>query len=185
MNNQLEKQVIFQTLGNQAVSEIGYTPTVEERITRLKLALEELTELAADGYGLAHTFSEMLAIKIIDINKNYKGEDTEIYNATQALDATVDIAVINNGTIITNGHQHIFDDAYDLVDANNKTKFHTSIEEAEKTQDFYLGNGVNTVIETVKFNSINFYVCKDDSGKVRKPYNYESVDLSKLINKIS
>lgn len=180
MNNQLKLQEEFQALGGQTIGKLGYVPTVEERKLRLKLALEELCELA-EAYGMINYFMGLMDEKATeDSNIDF---DSFNYNAIEALDATIDIAVINNGTIITNGHQEIFDKGYELVDANNKTKFMTTIEQAQKTVDKLTETGKEDLtIDEVKLGSFNWYVVKNSSGKILKPYDYEPVDLTQLFN---
>ena len=139
MNKQLELQLDFQKLTGQKDFSLNRTPTVEERKLRLQLALEELCELA-DAYGLKHMFNQFLYDCFeTEVYKN-RGKsriDTEIYNETEALDAVIDIAVINNGTIICQGQHTIFDKEYVNIDTNNKTKFHKTNAEALQTQFHY------------------------------------------------
>lgn len=183
MNRQLELQEEFQLLGDQTVGKRGYIPTIKERTLRLKLALEELGELA-EAYGLDETFCKLLKEKIEGINKLYikrdfQPFDTETYDAQLAANATVDIAVINNGTIITQGQHYTFDENYEIVDAKNKTKFLSSIEEArdlvdelkgeEPENDFAIGEKV--------VNGRTYYFVKDTNGKIRKSLNFEAEDL--------
>lgn len=170
MNKHLELQLAFQKLAGQTVGDINYVPTVEERKLRLKLALEELTELA-EAYGLVQYFS--------NISRTHETTeiDTEEYNAVEALDATVDIAVINNGTIITCGLHNVFDKNYELVDTNNKTKFHTDYLEALKTQKYYTDKNTESTISEIIVDDIVYFTVLNSFGKVLKPYNYESVKL--------
>lgn len=181
MNEQLNLQVEFQTLGGQRVGILGYVPTVEERKLRLKLALEELTELA-EAYGMVNYFAN-LCCELDNQIILQDSEDNFNYNAVQALDATVDIAVINNGTIITNGHQEIFDEAYNLIDKNNKTKFHLSFENAKDTVDALTETGLEGFnIEEIKYNHFTFYVVLNSFGKIVKPIDFEPVNLKPLFN---
>ena len=176
MNKQLELQKQFQLLAGQTRFGINETPDIETRVLRLKLALEELCELG-EAFGLEDTFSSLLQSKIKD-GYDKIVIDTHAYNRKEALDAMIDIAVINNGTIITCGFEEIFDREYENVDTNNKTKFHTDIDEALRTQDYYIYGHVKTTIEKVIVNNVIFYVVKNIAGKVLKPYNYEQVELN-------
>ena len=176
MNKQLELQKQFQLLAGQTRFGINETPDIETRVLRLKLALEELCELA-EAFGLEDTFSSLLQSKIKDVYDKIV-IDTHVYNQKEALDGLLDIAVINNGTIITCGFEEIFDREYENVDTNNKTKFHTDIDEALKTQDYYMSGHVKTTIEKVTVDNVIFYVVKNIAGKVLKPYNYKQVKLN-------
>lgn len=181
MNTHLKLQTEFQQLTGQTIKDKIYIPTVEERKSRLQLALEELTELA-DAFGLEETFYDLMQDKQDEIVKAYKLNnsqfvDSEIYNQTEVLDALLDIEIINNGTIITCGLQKVFDINYEIVDANNKTKFHHEYLEALKTQKFYTDKNIKTEIKEVHIEHLSFYVVKNEYGKVLKPYNYTKVKL--------
>lgn len=175
MNKHLELQKQFQELAGQTQFEIDEIPDIETRELRLKLALEELCELA-EAFGLVETFSQIMYDKSRDVHGIVI--DTHVYNQTEALDAMIDIAVINNGTIITCGFVEIFDREYENVDTNNKTKFHTDYNEAVKTQSYYCVNNLYSSIEKIKLNDVLFYVVKNIAGKVLKPYTYEPVKLN-------
>lgn len=176
MNKHLILQEQFQKLAGQTKFGLGQVPDVETRKLRLKLALEELCELA-EAFGLIQSFDEMLQSKIHDgYDKNVI--DTNEYNPTEALDAMIDSAIINYGSVITCGFEEIFDREYENVDTNNKTKFHTDYDEAVKTQSYYSVNNVYSDIQEIKLNDVSFYVIKNKYGKVLKPYNYEPVKLN-------
>jgi hypothetical protein len=191
MNNQLALQLEFQEKASQYKIENKRTPTIFERKQRISLALEELCELAVDGYGLDISIIEMLQNKIIALNKNllkkHPIQDSEIYNEEATLDATIDIAVINNGTIICNGHQNIFDREYENVSENNLTKFTKYIDEAQETIRFYENKGKKDLeIYSIKYtksflhDSEVWYGIKDTSNfdKIMKPFNYKTVQLN-------
>lgn len=177
MNRHLELQKEFQQLGNQTVGDINYIPSVEERKLRLKLALEELSELA-EAFGLTNYFTTLIYLEKRRIEEKFPHPDSEIYNQKEVLDALIDIEVINNGTIITCGFQDIFDENYEIVDTNNKTKFHTSFDEATKTVDKLTETGnENLTISEIVVNNKKYFTVKNSDGKILKPYNYEKVNL--------
>lgn len=186
MTEQLKKLEVFQQLTGQ--TDINRRiPTVEERKLRLKLALEELEELA-EAYGLDEYFIDLKDTQSVEKEEYYFNElnsaviDSEVYNQIEVLDALVDINYINNGTVVTSGLQNIFDEAFDLVHANNMTKFHTSIYEANKT--FFHHSNLNTKCEVVEIivNDEIYFIVKNKSGKILKPYNFESVNLKPLLD---
>jgi hypothetical protein len=191
MNNQLALQLEFQEKASQYKIENKRKPTIFERKQRISLALEELCELAVDGYGLEISIIEMLQNKIVALNKNllkkHPIQDSEIYNEEATLDATIDIAVINNGTIICNGHQNIFDREYENVSENNLTKFTKSIDVAQETIKFYENKGKKGLeiysvkyAESILHDSEVWYGIKDTNnfGKIMKLFNYETVQLN-------
>ena len=162
MNKQLEQLMDFQKMSGQ-VDFNRRIPTIEERKIRLKLALEELTELA-DAYGLNDSFYMMLMAQsdeIIDSKPaNTFISDTGIYNEVEVLDALIDISYINNGSIVTSGLQDIADEAFDLVHENNMTKAHDTLEEAIKTIEFYKDKGRETDYELIVINGEIFFIVK-------------------------
>lgn len=171
MNKQLELQTEFQKLAGQKSFELNQIPDIETRKLRLKLALEELKELA-NAFGLERTF-----LNLVNNLDNYE-TDTLEYNQIEVLDALIDIAVINNGSIITCGFETIFDREYENVDKNNKTKFHKDYLEALKTQTYYRNQKIETEIDMIFIEHLQFYIVKNSSGKVLKPYNYQKVELN-------
>lgn len=177
MNKQLELQLKFQLLAGQNKFGIDEIPDIETRELRLKLALEELCELA-EAFGLSKTFGAIMQSKIKDTFITNETYDTNEYNQVEVFDALIDIAVINNGTIITCGFEDIFDREYKNVDTNNKTKFHEDYWEAVETQKYYKNHDIFTTIVKIVNNDFWYYVVKNEYGKVLKPYNYEPVKLN-------
>lgn len=178
MNKHLELQKEFQELAGQTQFGMNEIPDIETRKLRLKLALEELCELA-EAFGMLGTFSDIMRDKIGTIEASCF--DKFEYNQIEALDAMLDIEVINCGTIITCGFEEIFDREYENVDTNNKTKFHTSYGEIIKTENYYYQQGYK--LDEIKsylilHNNKEYYVVKNQYGKVLKPYNYKPVKLN-------
>lgn len=126
MNKQLELVKEFQEAFQQPVLSKDQDISVERRKLRLALLFEELTELA-DAYGLERTFREEICRKSI----NYRavstyGEDTNILDKVEVLDATGDLAYILAGTILENGQQEVFDDAFQDIHDSNMSKLCTT-----------------------------------------------------------
>lgn len=185
MNRQLELQLEFQIKANQSEIKVKRVPTINERKQRISLGLEELCELGTDGYGLEVSTIEILENKANSLKLKLKGkhpiQDSEVYNERAALDGVIDIAVINGGSIICQGHHTIFDREYENVSQNNLTKFTKYPLEAQTSVDFHTKNGKeNLEIDEVIFNGEPSYSVKDlgNYGKILKPYNYESVTLN-------
>lgn len=103
-----ERVLVFHKAFGLPVNELGYVPTVDERLLRGKLLLEEVVEHLCAGLGLT----------IIDDSGALAGPDQEggIYNMlklehidgdeydpVQTLDGLVDIKVIANGTGVAFG----------------------------------------------------------------------------------
>lgn len=174
INYHLQLQKKFQTLAGQFQEKI---PSIEVRILRLKLALEELNELA-HAYGLVSSFNNIQKLK----SEENQEDDTYIYNELAALDAVVDIAVINNGTIITQCHENIFDNAYIDVTENNLLKFKKNEEEARA--EFIQRSNIHK--EDIKlciniYNNEIYYSLKNNAGKILKYKDHPKVDLSQYV----
>jgi hypothetical protein len=184
MNNQLKAQLEFQIKANQSEIKLKRKPLLNERIQRFNLTLEENCELG-EAYGIEVTMIKLLEEKVKSLKAKLKGihpiQDSEVYDERAALDATIDIAVINNGSIICNGHHTIFDREYENVSNNNLTKFTRYPLEAQETIDFHTKNGKEHLeIDEVIYENEQWYSVKDlgNFGKILKPKNYESVELN-------
>ncbi len=145
----------------------------ERNKLRIKLAFEELAETAVKGFGLAGYFAEFCQEQA---NKNL--ENTFIIDKKEVLDGLVDIQVINNGTILESGFRSVFHDAYKQTHDNNMSKAHPTLCEAEKTITLYKEKGEDGIYYK---NVNNLYVAYRKDGKVVKPYNYVSNDLSNFV----
>jgi len=183
MNTQLSNLVDFQKMVGQKDFN-RRIPTIEERKIRLRLKLEELTELA-HAYGLLESFSSMLKTQIEDV-EDYIAPmdelvDTEIYNEVEVLDALIDIQYLTLGSIVTSGLQEIADKSFDLVHENNMTKAHYEIGEADRTVDYYQSQGRGVDTELIEIGGRKIAVVKDSFGKILKPYNFKAVDLKQLL----
>lgn len=179
MNKNLELQLEFQKLAGQNKFEIDQIPDIEIRKLRLKLSLYKLEELAI-AFGMQNTFINLMKNSCEEYYNTMPAiaaTDIGYYNKKEVLDALIDIEIINNGTIITCGLQNIFDTNYEMVDTNNKTKFHKNYLEALKTQKYYKEKNIDTEIEEIKLKPFTFYTVKNNYGKVLKPYNYQKVKL--------
>jgi predicted HAD superfamily Cof-like phosphohydrolase len=179
--DRLKQQEEFQKLAGQEIPEDFEVPSIHVRKRRLNLALEELIELS-EAYGLPNYFANrtnLVMQKLVD--KHIEG-DTEEYDKVEAFDAVLDIAVINNGTIIDTGFKNIFDAGYDLVHENNMAKGHGSFEEAELTANKYRSEGVPCSIKKVKTSfGVLFSVVREEDDKLLKPKDFINVNLKELV----
>lgn len=180
MTEHLELQLEFQGLAGQTIGNPKSIPSDKDQALRLKLALEELSELA-DGFGKDKTFCDLLASKIADISEKYQDHiyDSNLYKHKEVLDALIDIEVINNGTIITCGFHGNYRINYRRVDAKNKEKFLKSFEEAQQVcDDLTIAESKETfTIEEINFEGKQRWVVKDSKGKVRKSPNFQPAVL--------
>ncbi len=172
--NTLELHENFHTTFGQPVQEKGHEITQERAALRLKLAFEELAELAT-AFGQEKTFSEFCTdFNLISRFNTYELDEVEI------ADALVDIQVINDGTILETGLQSIFYDLYNQTYTNNMSKAHTTLCECDKTIAHYQEQGLTGM--TIKKVG-EYYVAYRSDGKILKPYNYVPNDLSNFFVK--
>jgi len=181
MNDSLSKQENFQGAFGQPVLKLGDNPEKDRRILRLKLALEELGELA-EGMGMSYDYVDLLTAhqkSILDADKN---KNTK-YDKIAVLDALADIQVIHNGTILECGMAEIFDEAYDAVHESNMSKVCTSQEEAEQTVDYYTekGNEGELDIKPMGVGDTEYFIVQRTDGKALKSINYTPVNLKPLL----
>lgn len=103
-------------------------------------------------------------------------------NAVKLLDGVVD------GLYVVLGQLHKLElmgcDIYGAIKqvcADNLLKFPSDISIAQKSVVNY--NSVNTNVSYTYNEEYNCYVLKDSNGKIRKPFNFVSTDLSKYVPK--
>lgn len=144
--------------------------------------VEEFTQLCGNNIPDAPEVSNKkvneLRIKLIREELDELEKALNENNVVETLDALCDLQYVLSGAILELGFSDIFDKNFELVDTNNKTKFHTDYWEAEKTQKSYFHRNIGPVIESITVNNVKYYVVKNKYGKVLKPYNYESVKLN-------
>lgn len=177
INEQLELVSEFQTAFEQPILNKEDEIPVERRKLRLALLFEELTELA-DAYGLDHY---MGTICHNHYNVNYENEykDTLILNKKEILDATCDLQYILCGTILENGQQNEFDEAFEDVHKSNMSKLCVDMEEAILSIQDYQSRGINVSYKKMSENLIA--IIRESDNKVLKSINYKPVELDKYV----
>lgn len=103
-------------------------------------------------------------------------------NVVKLLDGVVD------GLYVVLGQLHKLElmgcDIYGAIEQvcnDNLLKFTSDISIAQKSVVNY--NSVNTNVSYTYNEEYNCYVLKDSNGKIRKPFNFVSTDLSKYVPK--
>lgn len=100
-------------------------------------------------------------------------------NLIEAADALADMQYVLTGTVLEFGLWDKFADIFAEVQRSNMSKACISIEEAEKTVDFYR-NQKN--IDTYMIQKWDQYlIYRSSDNKSLKSINYSSVDLKKII----
>lgn len=168
--NSIEAKKSFMLASGQTVRDTPGEPTVEERKLNLALILEEVYELARDGYGMEGEFQAMMDQKVLDNVRplaeirpgeyHYK-RNTLTYDPVATLDALVDLRVVCDGPILSSGLQGVWEAANAEVAASNMSKFTT---DAQQAIDFATTTPGAYMVE----ENNGFWCVKNDAGKVMK-----------------
>lgn len=175
MNKQLELVKEFQETFQQPILSKDQDISVERRKLKLALLFEELTELA-EAYGLK---GEMVNICEGYCSKEWEAENSEILNKVEVLDATGDLTYILAGTILENGQQEVFDNAFEDIHNSNMSKLCISMVEEVLTINKY--HNENIEVYSKKLNEKYIGIFRKSDNKILKNINYKTVDLNKYI----
>jgi predicted HAD superfamily Cof-like phosphohydrolase len=155
----INQVALFQRVFGDEVNELGSIPSVDKRKLRIDLLLEEVGELAIDGYGLAGYFAlkcketydkSLVKTKLqfgfedIDVP-----EDTLIFNPEEVLDAICDLLVVTYGGACINGHSSIINGAFDETMRSNMSKSCKTLDQALYTIAQYHKEGRDTYYKVV------------------------------------
>jgi len=138
---------------------------------RLKLMLEELTEIAVSGgKKIAYAFRDLLDEASADLfDKIGYDEIPTQPNMLEVLDGLADLRYVADGTVIALGLEPIFDDAMEVVQASNMSKACKNEWEANQTAVAYTNKGVDVYQE----NKGDYIIVKRRSDdKILKNINY-------------
>ena len=98
-------------------------------------------------------------------------------NPTEVLDGVIDTLVVTIGLLQKLENLGInVEEAMERTAANNLSKFTTSIQIANESIKALKANGINA--RTEYNEKYNVFVLKDSNDKVRKPWDFESNDLT-------
>lgn len=205
MKNYQDKVRDFQIASGQPVSDVPYTMTKEEADFRENLLQEEIRELrdAIVDNNRVEILDALCDIKYVnDGTANMVGyrqwdaaymsfRDFDYLDTKESLMSVFDdfdlsdnesIDDINHSCIVLTKIFNIsienFKTALDRVHESNMSKFCYDIKTAERTQEFYKKQGIDTYIEPR--NKITVVYRKGD-GKVLKSVEYFPVQLQDLI----
>lgn len=193
--NSINQKLEFMQACGQTVRDTPGTPTIEERKLNLALILEEVYELARDGYGMESTFRHMVQKKLqeeavkrdspfanellkwfdeggIEEERPQYFSDTHTYDPVATLDALCDIRVVADGPILSSGLQGVWQEAMAEVHASNMSKFTTS--------GFQAGDFALTAPGLTTHENNGFWCVKNAAGKVQKPNWHFKPDLKSI-----
>jgi hypothetical protein len=171
--NTLELHEQFHLTFGQPVLKSNELIPESRRKLRLKLALEELTELAT-AFGCLKYFNSLCTEQIHTTYDEVK----DVYNDTEVFDALVDIQVINDGTILECGMKDMFYIGYKETYENNMSKLHDNIDELNESIEHHTNNGLTNLSN--KEIDCKYILYRSD-GKIIKPLKYVSNDLTHLV----
>jgi predicted HAD superfamily Cof-like phosphohydrolase len=146
----------------------------ERKLLRLKLAFEELCELA-QALGVTDSFYH---ITVSIAEESLPEVDTNIVNKAEVLDALCDIEYINNGSIKEFGLENIYDTAFLAVHQSNMTKLCKDEIEAAQTVLNYEKQGIDTYFESN--GKGKFIVKRKSDDKILKNINYTPFNASEI-----
>lgn len=181
-----EKISKFMTLAGQKKAEQLHTGSVEERKLGAQLLLSEVLEYVIKGLGITPEFN---GTKITDANALHYHTAENQPDKLEMIDGLADVAYTMYWNAVAFGIP--LERAFELVCDNNLSKF-VKLENwqyssgALEREHWHCGASIAWPAEVVQVEVLKhgqeFYaVGKDKNGKVRKPSNYQSVDLSSLL----
>lgn len=201
MKNYQEKVKEFQIASGQPVSDVRYEMTKEESEFRDNLLQEEIRELrdAIVDNNRVEILDALCDIKYVNdgtanmIGLKQEDEAFELFYEVygESIDSVMqeisetnvqDVSTINAGiyelSAMLNFTLENFKTALDRVHESNMSKFCYDTKTAERTQEFYAKQGIDTYIEPRNKMTV---VYRKGDGKVLKSVEYHPVILNDLI----
>jgi predicted HAD superfamily Cof-like phosphohydrolase len=120
-----------------------------------------------------------LRINLIEEELRELREAIEDNDLVEVLDAFCDIQYVLSGAILEFGGGSKFKALFDEVQRSNMSKVCASLEEAEKTQDYYKREKATESHIVPKGDQ--FLVYRNSDGKVLKSVNYSPANLKDMI----
>jgi len=173
----LESIIKFQKAGGHTVafSQDNHIPSLDDRILRLKLIFEELSELAS-AYGLENTFSEMCEKHS---QENSTKQDTLEFDKIESLDALCDLSVVVNGGYCISGFTDIAQQAYEETMDSNMSKFCYTLDEALAT----VAHKEDWTYKATEINGKTVYVfLRKEDGKIMKGTGFYKPNYEKFFS---
>ncbi|UYZ60160.1 nucleoside triphosphate pyrophosphohydrolase family protein [Hymenobacter latericus] len=186
----IDYKMEFMRAGLQPIRTEQGQPSIEERKINVRLILEELNELARDGYGIETSFKFML-FKLIadDLYVNKDGNivcggpgDTEQYNPVATLDALCDLRVVCDGPVLSSGLQGVFPAAMREVHVTNMNKFVNEATAQASCQYYLSAKDTPAFYDHAGDGSGNFVIKNAQTNKVLKPIGWQEPNLGQFID---
>ena len=169
MNQQLTQVKEFTKEFKQLMPLIPTLPSSDIIQLRLKLMLEELTELAVAS-GQVGKYHSLLEEELFNVETI---EPTEP-NMIECMDALCDIGYIHVGTVVAYGLEDYYDHNFNLVHKSNMSKLCKNMDEVDATIKFYKNKGIDVTYEK---NGKYYIIKRISDGKILKNINYNAVQI--------
>lgn len=200
MANYQEKVREFQIASGQPVSDVNRELTKEEADFRDNLLQEEIRELreAIVDYNRVEILDALCDIKYVNDGtanmmgvKQWDDFQEKYYDTLGDIDTTIDVMSVLDVSDVLNINEHVyfmasmfnftlenFKTALDRVHESNMSKFCYDTKTAERTQEFYKKQGIDTYIEPRDKKTV---VYREEDGKVLKSVDFWPPLLKDLI----
>jgi predicted HAD superfamily Cof-like phosphohydrolase len=179
--NTISKVEEFMKLFNQPVNNNPYDHVDKKLLTlRFRLMLEELIEFG-HAAGIQLNMFEEFKKEYAKIEAFCQKHDNTPIDSIAMLDAMVDLRYVADGTILSTGLQHMFDDAFNVVHNSNLSKICNSVEERDRTIQYYKEQNVAIYFKQIEHNDkTKFIIYRESDHKVLKNIDYKQADFTHL-----
>jgi hypothetical protein len=181
-----DKVKLFMQLAGQAYARTPHKGDAKLRELGARLLLSEVLEYVIKGLGVTPSFN---GVAISDANTLEYQANNDLANPLEMLDGLADTAYTMYWNALAFGMP--IEQAFELVCDNNLEKFvplsNWSTGAGDLPSDLWHCHQDITwpaevvTVTVLKVDDRYFAVGKDQSGKVRKPSSYKSVNLAELI----
>ena len=176
----------FHDVFDLAIAKKGEVPSKQVLQLRFNLMFEELMEYA-EAADIELSAYLKLKEKLTELENKPQGDKPVFQEGANVdhvgvLDALADLEYVLQGTVISHGLHHIFEEGFSEVHRSNMTKTCDDMEVVNQTIGFYKGNKgeIGHPVEK-ELNGKKVYIVKrEGDGKVLKAIDYESADLTKI-----
>ncbi len=178
-----ERVEFFNKLMNQPIGTDPKLVPLELRKLGIKIIFEELAELAnASGVPLA--FNKCCEKQLKETKAEEDSVSGDGVDPVLQLDGACDVQYTLSWVINVFGLKEHFEDAYIETCKSNNSKACTSMEEAQRTKEYWeKKDGDERVIEPNVVDGVMYYIVKRLDGKVTKSVDYIPANFAQFFNK--
>ena len=145
-------------------------------------------EIAGNNLNTSlESFNAQQRCLVEEVNEITEGLNNK--NVEEVVDGVIDTLYVAIGMLHKLAELGVnVDDALYLIAKNNLSKFpEKSKFVIDETLEQYKNKGINLTYSFVRnpYDNTSLVVFKDENGKIRKPFGFESVDISSTIKGVS